>query len=541
MRKTNTRLWFCVALLTAAVSSPQLTSAQTYSVAYNLGSSIGDPLSPAWSLVAQGRDGNLYSTSPKGGTLGNGTVFKITPAGTLTVLYDFDVTHGSLPYGGLTLGADGNLYGTTYQGGTGGGGGTIFKITPTGTLTVLYNFKSGVDGTSPYGAPIQGVDGNFYGTTYNGGNGYGTVYKLTSANVFTTLYKFDNTHGGQPHAPLVQGTDGALYGTTYSGGNAGGYGTVFKVTTAGVQSVLYNFDNTHGANPFSPLLQGTDGSFYGATYGGGSGSGVVFKITTAGVLTVLPTLNGASDGGGSFAGLVQVHDGSLYGVAQRGGSNFVGTIFRVTTTGTYSVLNSFARSTGDTPQATLLEHTTGTFYGTTIEGGTSTGGVVYSFKNGQGAFVRTLPTSGKVGKSIGVLGQGFTGATIVAFNGTSATFAVTSDTYLTATIPSGATTGFLTVTTPGGKLTSDKKFRVTPVVTSFSPTSGAVGTPVVITGNSLTQTSKVTFGGVKALTFVINSDTQVTATVPAGALTGKISITTPGGTAQSATSFTVTP
>jgi uncharacterized repeat protein (TIGR03803 family) len=539
LRKTDVRILCCVALLVVAAASTLTAWGQTYSVKYNLGSVIGDPLSPGWALVAQGRDGNLYSTTPKGGTLGNGAVYKITPSGTLSVLYDFDVTHGSLPYGGLTLGTDGNFYGTTYQGGTNATG-TIFKIAPAGPLTVLYNLKSG-DGSSPYGAPIQGTDGNFYGTTYGGGSGYGTVYKLTAANVFTTLYKFDNTHGGQPHAPLVQGTDGALYGTTYSGGNAGGYGTVFKVTTAGVQTVLYNFDSTHGANPFGPLVQGTDGNFYGVTYSGGSGSGVVFKITSTGVLTVLHNLNGGTEGGGSFAGLAQVNDGSLYGVAQRGGSNFVGTIFRITTSGTYSVLHSFDRPTGDTPQVTLLEHTTGTLYGVTVEGGTSTGGVVYSLKNTLAAFVRPLLTSGKVGKSIGILGQGFTGTTKVAFNGTSATFTVSTDTYMTATIPTGATTGLLTVTTPGGKLTSLRKIRVTPVITSFNPTSGTVGTPVVIMGNSLTQTSKVTFGGIKATTMTVNSDTQVTANVPTGAITGKIAITTPGGTAASSATFTVTP
>jgi hypothetical protein len=145
------------------------------------------------------------------------------------------------------------------------------------------------------------------------------------------------------------------------------------------------------------------------------------------------------------------------------------------------------------------------------------------------------------GASIGILGQGFTGTTAVSFNGTPATFTVSSPTYLTATVPNGATTGSVTVTTPSGKLTSSHKFRVTPVILSFSPTTGSVGTSVVITGTSLLQTTKVTFGGVGATAFTVNSDTQVTATVPTGAKTGKIGITTQGGTAQSATNFTVTP
>jgi alcohol dehydrogenase (cytochrome c) len=136
-------------------------------------------------------------------------------------------------------------------------------------------------------------------------------------------------------------------------------------------------------------------------------------------------------------------------------------------------------------------------------------------------------------------GRGFTGATSVTYNGTSASYSVTSDTYISATVPSGAGTGFVNVVTPGGTLTSNLEFRVTPTVASFSPASGPVGTQVTITGNSLTQASKVTFGGVKAVVFSVNSDTKITATVPAGAVTGKIQVTTPGGTATSLTAFTV--
>jgi len=148
---------------------------------------------------------------------------------------------------------------------------------------------------------------------------------------------------------------------------------------------------------------------------------------------------------------------------------------------------------------------------------------------------------GKVGKTIEILGQGLTGTTKVSFHGVSATtFSVVSDTYLTVVVPAGATTGSVTVSTPGGKLTSNRVFRVTPAILSFSPASGPVGTPVTITGTSFTGAKKVTFGGVKATTFSVDSDTQITATVPTGAKTGKIQVTTPGGTATSATDFTVT-
>ena len=539
MRKTHIRVLFGLALLVLVAAASTITArAQTYAVKYEFGSHSGDPLSPQYGLVAQGRDGNLYSTSPKGGTSNNGTVFKITPAGALTVLYNFDVTHGSFPYGGLTLGTDGNFYGTAYQGGTAGNG-TIFMITPSGTLTVLHNMKS-TDGSSLYAAPVQGTDGNFYGTTYNGGSkGYGTVYKMTPAGTLTTLYPFDNTHGGQPHGSLVQGTDGKFYGTTYSGGT-GGVGTVFKVTAGGTLTVLHNFSQTDGSYPYTPLIQGTDGNFYGTTYNGGTGAGVIFKITSAGVFTVLHNLNNGSDGGSSLAGLSQTADGNLYGTALRSGANSVGTIYRISTKGVFSALYNFDRATGDTPEVTLLQHTTGILYGETIEGDTHNDGVFYSFKNGLKPFVRLLPTSGKVGKTVEVLGQGFNGTTNVSFNGTGATFNISSDTYLTATVPAGATTGSVTVTTSGGKLTSNQKFRVTPVIKTFKPTSGSVGTPVVITGVSLTKATKVTFGGVNAPSFTVDSDTQVTATVPTGAKTGKIAITTAGGTATSPGVFTVT-
>jgi hypothetical protein len=177
-------------------------------------------------------------------------------------------------------------------------------------------------------------------------------------------------------------------------------------------------------------------------------------------------------------------------------------------------------------------------YGETVTGGLGGYGTFYSFDVGLGPFVSLVTTSGKVGKTIGILGQGFTGATSVSFNGTSANFSVSSDTYLTAAVPSGATTGAVSVATPTGTLTSNKIFRVTPTILSFSPTSGTVGTPVMITGMSLMQATEVTFGGVAA-SFTVNSDTQITATVPTGAKTGKIQVTTPGGMATSSTNFTV--
>jgi uncharacterized repeat protein (TIGR03803 family) len=549
---TKNRIYdlFPVAMLIMTIAAATtIAQAQNFSVLYNFGTKSGDPYNPQNAgVVARGRDGNLYTTAPRGGTSGSGTVFKITPGGTLTVVYSFDGAHGETPYGGLTLGTDGNFYGTTYYGGASNHG-TVFKVTPSGSLTLLYSFTNGTDGAFPSAPPIQGADGNFYGTTaqYIDG-GPGSLYKITRSGKFTTLYTFDVTHGSEPYAPLVQGTDGNFYGTTNIGG-AHGFGEVFKVTPEGKLSVLYNFDLTHGAYPYCPLVQGSDGDFYGTTYDGGShNGGVVFKITATGKFTVLHNINNSTDGARPNAGLVQATDGNFYGVNSSGGTANDGTIFKLSPTNAYKVLYDFDGTEGATPLVTLFQHTNGVLYGDTEIGGTGSVnpctvgqcGVFYSWNLGLKPFVSLVSTFGKVGQTVEILGQGFTGTKGVSFNGTTAIFKVSSDTYLTATVPNGATSGSVTVGTPGGTLTSNKTFRVTPQIISFKPTSGPVGTPVMITGVSLTQTTKVTFGGVKATSFTVNSDTQVKATVPTGAKTGHIAITTAGGTAASQGIFTVT-
>ncbi len=541
-------------LLAAAATGAH---AQTFSAVYNFGSQAFDPINPLPSgIIAQGRDGAIYSGAP-GGANSLGAAYKVTPSGTLTTLYNFGNTlsDGVDPYGGLTLGTDGNFYGTT-NGLEFASFTTVFKMTSSGGLTTLYTFTDGTDGAGPMAPPIQGTDGNFYGTASTSQSGYGTIYKITPAGVFTLLYQFDITHGEEPDGPLVQGTDGNFYGTTKYGG-ANNVGVIFKITSAGKLTVLFNFDNTHGAYPQSLLVQGSDGTFYGTTVGGGTNSyGVVFKVTPTGKLTVLHNMDYATDGANPWAGLMQATDGNFYGANANGGAassgcpSGCGTLFKITKTGVFSVLYNFDLTTGELPYTTMLQHTNGILYGTTQLGGTGNVdpfcaagdcGVLYSLNIGAVPFVSLVSTTAKIGKTVEVLGQGFTGATAVAFNGTAASFKVASDTYLTTTVPTGAKTGPVTVTTPGGKRTSNKTFRVTPQFTSFTPPSGAVGTLVTITGVSLTQTTKVTFGGVAATSFTVNSDTQVTATVPTGAKTGKIVITTPGGTATSATNFTVTP
>jgi uncharacterized repeat protein (TIGR03803 family) len=535
-----------------------LVHAQTFSVLYNFGSAASDPHSPSYAgIVAQGRDGNLYSTGPDGGKVCCGALFQITPAGKLKNIHSFGSggTDGAFPQGGVTLGTDGNFYGTTYEGGTLTAG-AVFKVTPSGIATTLHSFTDGSDGGYPYAPPVEGNDGNFYGTATAGGytgtgcgsTGCGTIYKITPSGAFTVLYQFHNTDGYAPYPPLVLGTDGNFYGMTTDGTIANA-GVVFRITPAGKFTVLFKFDNTHGENPFSGLVQGNDGNFYGTTiYGGTTGGGVVFRITPTGKLSVLHSMNAMTDGRNPYGGLALGSDGNFYGANAYGGtvnancSNGCGTVFRITPKGVYSVLYDFDYTTGATPYTTPFQHTSGVVYGTTHVGGTgnvnpcSTGncGVFYSWTNaGLPPFVSLLPYWGKVGNTIEILGQGFTSKTVVSFNGTPSKANIVSGTYLTAAVPNGATTGSLTVTAGSVNLTSNRIFRVTPQLTAVSPASATVGTTVTLTGVSLKQTSVVTIGGLPAASFNVVSDTSVTAVVPAGAKTGQnIIVTTAGGSAS---------
>jgi len=523
--------------LVFAVAAASAGQAQTYTDIHDFDGRNNGCCPDRPALLAQGRDGNLYGTA-LGGVNGDGIVFKITPAGSLSVVYPFTGgDDGFSPRSGLTLGTDGNFYGTTRFGGKGTSAtGTIFKVTPGGTLTTLYTFTGGIDGGRPWGPPVQGTDGNFYGTTE-----FATAYKITPSGAFTPLGAIP----GQSFSPVIQAADGNLYGTTVDGG-AIGAGTVFKISLAGKITIFRSFDGTHGSGPYGPVFQGNDRNFYGATSGGGTKNrGVVFKMSPTGAITVLHSFDptDTADGNDPMAGTVVATDGNVYGDTQLGNTtSSQGVFFKTNSTGTsYSVLHTFDGTTGGAPQATPMQHTNGKIYGLTPLGGSTGNGVVYTEDLGLAPSVKLVSTLGKVGKTIGILGSGFTGTTAVKFNGVSATFAVVLNTYLTATVPTAATSGFVQVTTPGGTLTSSAKFGVTPTISSFSPTSGPVGTSVVISGNSLLQTTKVTFGGVKATSVTMISNTHVTAVVPSGAKTGKIAVTTAGGTASSSAVFTVTP
>jgi len=448
----------------AAIQTPG--RAQTWSVLYNFGTNASDPL---WSreigAIVEGRDGSLYSTSNQGGTQGRGTVYKIAPDGKLTVLYNFDTVHGAGPQSGLTLGSDGNFYGTTYGGGAKGGG-TIFKVTPEGALTVLYSFQNGNDGSYPISPPVQGRDGNFYGvTTYANNQQYGAVYKVTPAGAFTLLYTFkygDIANVGTFGSSLIAASDGNFYGTTFKGGT--GYGTVFKITPNGSISALHKFDGAHGAQAYN-LMQASDGNLYGTCYSGGSANfGLVYKLTLAGEFTVLHNFAG-TDGASPAAGLVEGTDGNLYGATKYGGTGSRGVLYRIGKSGAdFKVLynRNINMTEGMYCVQTPVQHTNGKLYGCTYQGGSKGGGVFYSLDAGLKPSCVLTPTSGKVGASVGLIGQGLAGTTGVTFNGTAAKFTVVSDTYLTVTVPAGAMSGSIQVTTPKGTLNSVGAFQVLP-------------------------------------------------------------------------------
>ena len=452
--------------------------AQTFTTLFNFDDSDG--AYPSAALI-QATDGNFYGTASRGGEYSScsencGTVFRITPSGTLTTLYNFNSTDGDNPVAPVVQASDGNFYGTTLTGGVNNQG-TIFEITSSGTLTTVYNFcpQSGCrDGSQPVGGLVQATDGNFYGTTqYGGTSGYGTVFKITPAGTLTTLYNFCSqsgcTDGSKPLAELIQAANGSLYGTAENGG-ANGYGTIFQITPSGKLTTLHSFDGTDGNGPNAGLVQASDGNFYGTTQFGGAndtcdvygqdGCGTVFKIAPSGTLTTLHSFDG-TDGSTPYAALIQATDGNFYGSTTFGATDGVGTLFQITPSGTLTTLYTFGANSSR-PDSALIQDTNGTLYGTVEFGGTYGYGTFFSLSMGLHPFVETQSTVGKVGTPVIILGTNLTGATSVTFNGTAATFTVASSTEITTTVPAGATTGFVTVTTPKGRLKSNQRYVVRP-------------------------------------------------------------------------------
>jgi uncharacterized repeat protein (TIGR03803 family) len=429
------------------------------------------PDAPA-GLIAQSRGGSLLTMDRIG------DVFRMSPSGGYaTVLHDFGAD--SRNPGGLTLGRNGRFYGTTSNGGTNGYG-TIYEMTPDGIVKNLHEFIGSDDGY-PQAPPIQSLYGDFYGTATGVVDGTpGTLYKINSYGDYTELHLFLGTDGLNPVGPLVQATNYWFYGTASSGG-AHGEGTIFRISSGGTFEALHNFDGTDGANPLAGLIQANDGNFYGVTSRGGSyGGGVIFRMTASHQFTVLHNFTGVTytagptagnDGAGPLWQLVQATDGYLYGTTYGGGSSGWGVLFRISTSGEFTVLhnfspgpscmNSLACFDGGTPGA-LIQHTNGFLYGFTETGGEESEGVFYRFDIGQPPFVTYLPSYGRVGMTVQILGQYFTAESEVFFNGVQAQVTAVEPTYMRAVVPDGATSGFITVTTAKGTLKSDKVFLVRP-------------------------------------------------------------------------------
>lgn len=468
LKSTCLALAFCAAIST-------FVSAQTFTAL----ASLGDGFSAFTNLIP-GRDGNLYGSviDSNNASYGHGAILKVTPSGTLTVLHYFcseiNCRDGLYPVGTLVLGTDGNFYGVAAGGGitntscTSYGCGLVFKITPAGLYSVLH-FFNGSDGNYPSGL-IEGVDRNFYGTTRGGGsgtrcNGCGTVFKMSSAGLITTLHNFNESDGFLPTG-LVQGTDDDLYGTTSEGGqytlnlacenyDLSGCGTVFKTTTDGAFTLLHSFDvRVDGADPYVPVTQANDGTFYGTTYNGkGFGFGTIFNITPDGAFETAYQFYG--DAFYPTVGLSLGSDGSLYGTMGYGpcGEGF---IYSISEANVFSTVYNCGETGGFTDG--VVQATSGKFYGTFT---TDFNGEIYSLDTGLGPFVAFVLPAGKRGQSAQILGQGLTGTTSVTFNGVPATsFTAVSDTYMTAVVPTDATTGPVVVTTLTGTLTSNKSFRI---------------------------------------------------------------------------------
>ncbi|HTS16450.1 MAG TPA: choice-of-anchor tandem repeat GloVer-containing protein [Verrucomicrobiae bacterium] len=367
-------------LVVMCVGSTNRANADTLKTLHGFTGSA-DGAQPYGGLIL-GSDGNYYGTTESEGGSGFGTVFSITPAGTLTTVYNFGggLSDGANPKAGVIQGSDGLLYGTTSSGGSGGAG-TVFKVGTNGSPTILHSFSGGSDGGTPLAGLVQGSDSNYYGTTASGGtSGQGTIFVYTPGSGFISSYDFTGgTNGGQPKATMTEGNDGFLFGTTYGGG-ASNVGTIFYYSLANGLTTWYSFTGgLDGANPEAALVQGSDSNFYGTTFNGGAGFGTVFRINMMGRLDVLWIFGDGSDGGNPAAGLIQADDGNYYGTTSTGGSNGAGTIFRLTRNGALTTLYNFGGGNdGAVPLAGLLQANSTNFLGTTSAAGKDSVGTIFN-------------------------------------------------------------------------------------------------------------------------------------------------------------------
>lgn len=440
-------------------------------------------------------DGNFYGTTSAGGK-GYGTVFRFTPPSTLTVLHVFNFTDGSNPESAPVQAKDGNLYGATYPG-------TTYRITlPAGTFKQLPHNTPGFT-IDPL---LLASDGNLYGTTFNGGpggSGPGTVFQMTTAGAIKVIHNFTDTgsDGGFPDSPLTQGADGNLYGTTAEGGTNNS-GEIFKLTLAGSFTMLHSFDvytgsfgvNNDGGGPVAGLLFASDGNLYGAnSLGGAFGNGTLFRATTGGAFTKLYDFGtGLESGPQPLATLMEHTNGIYYGAADGSANSGSGNIYSLIPQGSIQILKVAGPvwvKPGDPVEIlgnNLNEISTIAFAGVQaqFQPGSDTyfvaqvpflavdGLITATYLSGEQIesqmAMRILPVitnldplSGPVATNVTISGGGFVGAKKVTFGGVKTTsFTVLTPSKIQAKVPTGAKTGKVVVITPNGTATSKKKFTV---------------------------------------------------------------------------------
>lgn len=324
--------------------------------------------------------GNMY-----GSTLTS--VFRVTPRGAFKSLHVFQNGPAGDVANGVIRDDEGNIYGTTRYHGEGGQG-TVYRLAPDGTLSVLHGFTgSGGDGANPCAELVRDASGNLYGTTNRGGaHNAGIVFKIAPDGAETILHTFaDGDDGGYPVAGLILGADGTLFGATQTGAHQ--MGNIFKITPDGQEIVLHAFEGPDGELPWATPVMDGDGNLYGTTVGGGEhNKGAVFRLSSRGNFKVLYSFTGGADGSGLQGGIIRDADGNLYGGTYEGGAFNKGTVFKITPKGKESVLYSFTGGQdGWNPSAAPLSDSNGHLYGTTGYGGSCAGstngcGVVFRVK-----------------------------------------------------------------------------------------------------------------------------------------------------------------
>jgi uncharacterized repeat protein (TIGR03803 family) len=394
-----------ITLLLASAIVPNQAQAQTFKVLHTFHGKDGG--APITQLAIDGA-GNFYGTTAEGGTgtctpgPGCGTVFKLNKSGKLLWSHSFNFKDGWEPLAGVFRDSAGNLFGTTASGGKvtnacggppGGGCGVVFKLDASGRETVVYRFIGSPDGYVPEALLVEDADANLYGTTDFGGTsndgGGGTAFKVSQAGREVWLHSFGTLpDGGSPGPGLILRPDGKLYGAAAAGGNSGG-GIVFRISTRGKESIVYNFPGgSYGRGPSSILTADSAGNLYGTSPGGGSncgidGCGTVFELSpgsggwTQKTLYVFCQLSQCADGERPLSGpLVIDGAGNIYGTTYFGGAyrncngDACGVVFKLDATGKETVLHSFTGGAdGANPWAGLTMDSTGNLYGTTEVGG----------------------------------------------------------------------------------------------------------------------------------------------------------------------------